>query len=86
MVTEVLGRRRLVTQRRIRQLRRQRLLHSNGHSMNGNVALLVGTPPKKQLLVSQLGWTAQEAADNHARLRNFARFWEGPGMEEYDEM
>lgn len=85
MVAGVLERKQLATQRHIRRLRQQRTLHSNGHLVNGNVAIAAnGSTPKKQLLVRDLGWTAQQAADNHARLKNFARFWEGPGMEEYE--
>lgn len=87
MVTGVLEKKQLMTQRRIRRLRQQRSLHNNGQLVNGNLAITAnGAHPKKQLLVRDLGWTAQQAADNHARLKNFARFWEGPGMEEYDEM
>ncbi len=87
MVAGVLERKQLPTQRRIRRLRQQRLLHSNGYSTNGEGSMQAnGAHPKKQLLVSDLGWTAQQAADNHARLKNFARFWDVPGMNEYDEM
>jgi hypothetical protein len=87
MVAEALERKQLATQRRIRRLRQQRLLHSAAYLANGNIEMSTnGTQPKKQLLVRDLGWTEQEAADNHDRPKNFARFWEGPGVEEYDEM
>ncbi len=79
----------LATQRRIRRLRQQRLFHANGHMPNGNGTLHTNgatEKPRKQLLVKDLGWTREEALETHYRLRNFARVWDGPGIEEYDEM
>lgn len=77
----------MLAERRTQRLRRQRVLHSNGYSTNGEGSISASSMQhKQQLLVSTLGWSKKEAADNHAQLKNFARFWDGPGMEEYDEM
>lgn len=80
MSVDSLEKKHLLAQRLIRQLRRQRLLHSNGHSANSENRMSTnGMQHKKQLLVRDLGWTEKEAADNHARLKNFARFGMGRG-------
>lgn len=88
MVIETLEHKRLARQRRTRR-QRQRLLHSEAHLLNSNGTRHASTgaeKPKKELLISELGWTAEEALDTHYRLRNFALLWDGPGMEEYDEL
>ena len=41
---------------------------------------------KKQLLTSDLGWTAAEIAETHYRLIAFKDDWDAPGMEAYDEL
>ena len=41
---------------------------------------------KKQLLTSDLGWTAAEIAETHYRLIAFKEDWDAPGMEAYDEL
>ena len=38
------------------------------------------------LLISNLGWTQEEAADTYHRLRSFAEDWDAPGMERYDAL
>ncbi len=89
MVMDTLEQKRLVYQRRTRRLRQQRLLHNNDHWANGNGAEHTAgatNKPKKELLISDLGWTKEQARDTHYRLRNFALVWDGPGLEEYDEM
>lgn len=89
MVMDTLEQKRLVYQRRTRRLRQQRLLHNNDHLADGNGAEhtdVVTSMPKKELLISDLGWTEEQARDTHYRLRNFALVWDSPGMEEYDEM
>ncbi len=40
---------------------------------------------KKQLLTSDLGWTAAEIAETHYRLIAFKDDWDAPEMEAYDE-
>jgi hypothetical protein len=37
------------------------------------------------LLVADLGWTPEQAADTRARLASFAEDWDAPGMEGYDD-
>lgn len=41
---------------------------------------------KRPLLISDLGWTKEQASEARFRFRNFAPFWDVPGMEVYDEM
>ena len=41
---------------------------------------------KKQLLISDLGWTAAEIAETYYRLMSFKEDWDAPGMEAYDEL
>ncbi len=38
------------------------------------------------LSVQSLGWTAEETLETYARLRHFAKDWEAPGMEGYDQL
>ena len=38
------------------------------------------------LLVSDLGWSAEEAKETRARLAALEEDWEAPGMEEYDSL
>ncbi len=38
------------------------------------------------LLVSDLGWSAEEAMETRARLAALEEDWEAPGMEEYDHL
>lgn len=38
------------------------------------------------LLVADLGWMPEQAADTRARLASFAEDWDAPGMEEYDDL
>jgi hypothetical protein len=41
---------------------------------------------KSPLLVADLGWTPEQAADTRARLASFAEDWDAPGMEGYDDL
>ena len=41
---------------------------------------------EKALLVSDLGWTRQDAYDVRSTLISFEKLWDAPGMEEYDEL
>lgn len=38
------------------------------------------------LIVSQLGWTASDAAASRHRLEIFENEWDAPGMEAYDQL
>jgi hypothetical protein len=38
------------------------------------------------LLVSNLGWSAEEAKETRARLTALEEDWDAPGMEEYDHL
>ena len=38
------------------------------------------------LLVSNLGWNAEEAKETRARLAAFEEDWDAPGMEAYDNL
>ena len=38
------------------------------------------------LLVSNLGWSAEEAKETRARLAALEEDWDTPGMEEYDHL
>ena len=38
------------------------------------------------LLVSDLGWSAEEAKETRARLAALEEDWEAPGMEAYDHL
>lgn len=38
------------------------------------------------LLISNLGWAQEEAADIYHRLQSFAEDWDAPGMELYDAL
>jgi len=39
---------------------------------------------KRVLLIAELGWTKEEAAEVRARLSSFEQFWDAPGMDAYD--
>ena len=41
---------------------------------------------KHPLLVADLGWTPEQAADSRARLASFAEDWDAPGMDGYDDL
>ena len=49
---------------------------------------LQGLPSEEKppLLVADLGWTPEQAADTRARLASFAEDWDAPGMEGYDDL
>ena len=36
--------------------------------------------------IEQLGWSDVEALETHLRFRSFAKDWDSPGMEAYDDM
>lgn len=38
------------------------------------------------LLVSDLGWSAEEAKETRARLAALEEDWDAPGMEDYDHL
>lgn len=38
------------------------------------------------LLVSDLGWNAEEAKETRARLASLEEDWDAPGMEDYDRL
>jgi hypothetical protein len=40
----------------------------------------------RQILVSDLGWTREQAAQIRASLQAFDEDWNYPGMEEYDRL
>ncbi len=41
---------------------------------------------KNQLLISDLGWSQEEAIQTYYRLMPFKEDWEAPGMEAYDAL
>ena len=42
--------------------------------------------PYRPLLISDLGWTIEEAIETRARLKSFEEDWDSPGMEAYDKL
>jgi hypothetical protein len=40
----------------------------------------------KQLLIDNLGWTSEEAAEAYARLQSFQEDWDLPEMDVYDHL
>ena len=40
----------------------------------------------RQLLISDLGWSQEEALETRMRLRAFEEDWNAPGMEAYDSL
>ena len=44
------------------------------------------TPIASPLLVSDLGWSAEEAKETRARLAALEEDWDAPGMEAYDRL
>lgn len=40
--------------------------------------------PSACLLVSELGWSTEKAAEIYLRLRHFEEDWDAPGMDAYD--
>ena len=63
---------------------------------NTDISLGASAPKKEQvrksqvssspLLVSDLGWSAEEAKETRARLAALEEDWEAPGMEAYDRL
>jgi hypothetical protein len=86
MSNDIVDEKKLATQRRTRRLRQRRLLHLNNHLLNGNGAHENGTKPKKLLTAKDLGWTDEEIEESYYYFKRFAPLWEGPGMDEYDEL
>jgi hypothetical protein len=43
-------------------------------------------PPPGPLLVSDLGWSNEEAKETRARLAALEKDWDAPGMEDYDRL
>lgn len=87
MAIDVLEKKSLAAQRRVRRLRQRRLLH--GNHLNGNGLRLANgatEQPKKQPTANDLGWTDEEIEESYYYFKRFAPYWEGPGMDEYDEM
>lgn len=41
---------------------------------------------QSSLLISDLGWSAEKAAETYMRLRHFEEDWDAPGMDAYDEL
>ena len=41
---------------------------------------------KKPLLIADLGWIPQQAANTRARLASFEEDWNAPGMDGYDDL
>jgi hypothetical protein len=44
------------------------------------------TSRRGALLINDLGWTQEEAAEVRARLASFAVGWDAPGMDAYDDL
>ncbi len=85
MAADVLDKKGLAIQRRIRRLRQRRLLH--GNHLNGNgLAHANGASgqPKPQVTARDLGWTDEEIEESYYYFKRFAPYWEGPGMSEYE--
>ena len=40
----------------------------------------------RRLLVSDLGWSPEKAAETYMRLRHFEEDWNAPGMDAYDDL
>ncbi len=56
-------------------------------------ALIEGTPKfqfksksRQMRLISNLGWSREQAIITRLRLRTFEEDWDAPGMEDYDEL
>lgn len=39
-----------------------------------------------RMLISDLGWSREQALETRMRLRTFEEDWDAPGMEDYDEL
>ena len=89
MIATIPEKKKLVTQRRIRRLRQQRLLagislllnedevaHTNGVSEAG----------ANTHQITELGWTPADALAAYYRFQSFAEDWNAPGMELYDAL
>ena len=40
----------------------------------------------RRLLISDLGWSPEKAAETYMRLRHFEEDWNAPGMDAYDDL
>ena len=57
----------------------QKAVSSKGKPQNAQAAAGL-------LLVSNLGWSAEEAKETRARLAALEEDWDTPGMEDYDHL
>jgi hypothetical protein len=59
-----------------------------GNTETSKQTVLQGKPNQKPaagfLLVSDLGWSAEELKETRARLATWEEDWDAPGMEAYD--
>jgi hypothetical protein len=53
--------------------------------LNRDAALTTTTAANK-LLISELGWSMEQAIETRMRLRTFQEDWDASGMEGYDEL
>lgn len=45
-----------------------------------------GTFQPSERRISELGWTRDEVVEIRSRLASFAKGWDAPGMEDYDDL
>ncbi len=66
---------------------RQRTAHNRAkHRKHRPVVEARGKSRASRRLVSDLGWTQEEAAETSYRLRAFEEDWNSPSMEAYDAL
>ena len=53
--------------------------------LNRDAVVTTHTAANK-LLISELGWSLEQAIETRMRLRTFEEDWDAPGMESYDEL
>ena len=59
---------------------------ADADSSNGSETRPGKSAPNARLLVRDLGWSEDEAADTYHRCRAFAADWDAPGMDAYDAL
>lgn len=59
---------------------------ADGWIIDGCTEVKTFPETKKPLLISDLGWTREQALETYLHFRTFREDWEAPGMEAYDEL
>ncbi len=56
-------------------------MHTSGPGASIGFALC-----RRRLLISDLGWSPEQARETYMRLRHFEEDWNAPGMDAYDDL